>query len=143
MSIDVGSFVGDAVFVGRSPVWNLGLTPGQSLPLPVTPFTYPGTKIMWIVGPEYHQPVILSGHDLSTGAPVWFDLGANVAGGGPGNPMTRAVLDPTNPNRGETTNASGIWNIWGILLYFFTAGCYQIDAAWAGGSWQVVVAVGS
>jgi hypothetical protein len=57
--------------------------------------------------------------------------------------MTRAVLDPATPNRGWTTNATGRWNIWGILLYFFRAGCYQIDAAWAGGSWQVVVAVGS
>lgn len=140
-----GGFVRGAVFAGGSPVWNLGLSAGARLQLEslagtVTPFPYPSTKVMWIVGPSYHQPVTLSGHELSTGAPVWFDLSA--VGSGPGAPMTQAALDPTNPNRGETTNASGVWHIWGILLYFFSAGCYQITASWAGGSWQVVVAVG-
>jgi hypothetical protein len=140
-----GGFVGGDVFAGRSPVWTLYLNTGTTLSLEsfagtVTPSPYPATKVMWIVGPNYHQPVTLSGHELSTGAPVWFDLSA--VGSGPGNPMTTAVLDPANPNRGDTGNTSGLWNIWGILLYFFAAGCYQIDAAWAGGSWQVLVAVG-
>lgn len=142
-----GGFTGGDVFVGRSPVWNLGLNTGASLQLESfagtatpTPSPYPLTKVMWIVGPNYHQAVTLSGHELATGAPVWFDLSA--VGSGPGNPMTMAVLDPAQPNRGDTGNASGTWNIWGILLYFFSSGCYQITAAWAGGSWQVVVAVG-
>jgi hypothetical protein len=140
-----GGFVGGDVFAGRSPVWTTGLNAGASLQLEsfagtVTPSPYPLTKVMWIVGPNYHQPVMLSGHELSTGAPVWFDLSA--VGSGPGNPMTRAVLDPAAPNRGDTGNARGTWNIWGILIYFFSAGCYQIDAAWASGSWQVVFAVG-
>ena len=134
------------MFVGRSPVWNLGLNTGASLALesspgqPVTPSPYPATKVMWIVGPSYHQPVTLSGHELATGAPVWFDLSA--VGSGPGSPLTTAVLNPAAPNRGDTGTASGTWNIWGILIYFFSAGCYQITAAWTGGSWQVVVAVG-
>ena len=73
---------------------------------------------MWIVGQNYHQPVILSGHEFSTGAPVWFDMHA--IGSSPGDPMTSAVLDPAVPNRGSTTNASGLWNIWGdpaLLLH--------------------------
>lgn len=140
-----GGFTGGDVFVGRSPVWNLGLNTGESVSLEsfpaqtVTSSSYLSTKVMWVVGPNYHQPVTLTGHDLSTGAPVWFDLSA--VGSSPGNPMRTAVLDPANPNRGDTDNARGTWNIWGILLYFFAAGCYQITAAWSGGSWQIVVAV--
>ena len=82
-----GGFVGGDVFVGRSPVWNLGLNTGESLPLesfpgqPATPSSYPGTKILWVVGPNYRQPVTLSGHELSTGVPVWFDLGPRRHGG--------------------------------------------------------------
>ncbi len=140
-----GGFVGGDMFVGRSPVWTLGLYPGARVSLePVTgtatPSPYPSIKVMWIVGPNYPQPVTLSGHELSTDAPVWFDL--SPVGNGPGNPVTMAVLDPAAPNRGDTRNASGLWNIWGILLYFFASGCYQITAAWAGGSWQMVIAVG-
>jgi hypothetical protein len=140
-----GGFVAGDVFTGRSPVWNLGLTTGQRWQLEssqgtVTPSPHPGIKIMWIVGPNYHQPVTLSGHELATGGPVWFDLGGVAES--PGDPMAAAVLDPTAPNRGSTTNATGSWNIWGIVLYFFAAGCYQIDADWAGGSWQLVLAVG-
>ncbi len=142
LSFAGGGFSGNAVFVGRSPIWNLGINSGENQQLVVIPTGYPSTKVMWIVGPNYHQPVTLSGHELSTGAPVWFDL-SSPGGSSPGDPMTRAVLDPAAPNRGATTNASGRWNIWGILLYFFRAGCYQIDAVWASGSWQIVVAVGS
>lgn len=64
------------------------------------------------MGPNYSHQVTLSGHELSTGVPVWFDLTA--VGSGTGKPVTTAVLDPAHPNRGDTRNTSGLWNIWVI-----------------------------
>jgi hypothetical protein len=138
-----GGFSGQTIFQGTSPVWEtgLGLLPGGTLHLNANgPTPWPSTKIMWVVGPDYMQPVTLQGRDLLSGVPVWFDLHAN--GSAPGSPTTLATLDPANPNRGSTQNTAGHWNIWGILLFFTQAGCYDVESSWAGGQWQAVIAVG-
>jgi hypothetical protein len=138
-----GGFSAGVVFQGTSPVWEtgFGLFPGGTLHLNANgPTPWPSTKIMWVVGPNYMQPVTLQGRDLLSGVPVWFDLHAN--GSAPGSPNTLVTLDPANPNRGSTQNTAGHWNIWGILLFFTQAGCYDVQSSWAGGQWQAVIAVG-
>src|SRR6185437_15038971 len=67
-----GGFVGGVQFVGHAPVWiprpYLG---GSTVPITIhaeqngyTPF--PGTKIVWEVGPNYTQPVSVQMIDLRT-----------------------------------------------------------------------------
>jgi hypothetical protein len=135
-----GGFTGGDVFSGQSPVWNLGLAPDTALTLNAytgqTP--WPGTKVMWVVGPNFNQSVTLSGHELDSGAPIWF-------GKDSAQPQTtHEVLDPSTPNRGSTGREQGLWNIWGILIYFLHAGCYELDASWANGAagWHIILAAG-
>jgi hypothetical protein len=138
-----GGFSAGVVFQGISPVWELGFgrLPGDTLHLNTNgPTPWPSTKIMWVVGPNFMNPVTLQGRDLLSGVPVWFDLHAN--GSSPGSPTTLATLDPSNPNRGSTQNSAGHWNIWGILLFFTQSGCYDVESSWAGGQWQAVIPVG-
>jgi hypothetical protein len=135
-----GGFIGAATFAGAPPAWELGL--GNDGTITMTGSPYPSTKIMWVVGPNYAQPVTLSGRELATGTPFWFDVYPNNLSGGRDTYGTSAVLDPTAPNRGSTDNSSGHWNIWGIGIIATAAGCYQLDVASSAGSWHVVLAVG-
>lgn len=137
-----GGFTGGDVFIGQSPVWNLGLSPGMSLSLDSNGQTpWPLTKVMWIVGPDFNQPVTLSGHELTTGAPIWFGKDSEQP------QTTHEVLDPSAPNRGGTNHEQGVWHIWGILIYFLRAGCYELDASWTNGAggaggWHMILAAG-
>ncbi len=101
---------------------------------------------MWVVGPNYNEPVTLSGRDLRSGAPLWFDIypsndyhgyAANVGY------HTHAVLDPSGPNRGYETYDNDNWNIWGIGIIVSAASCYELDVTWAGGSWRTIFAAGT
>jgi hypothetical protein len=132
-----GGFVGGGDVKGSSPVWELGLgTPLTLNAYGATP--YPVTKVMWLVGPNYSNPVTLQGQDITDATPAWFDL----TGAGPGNATTTAVLDPNHPNRGGTDNSTGHWNIWGVEIYFQSAGCYKLTATWPEGRWSTTIAVG-
>ena len=96
---------------------------------------------MWIVGPNYFQPVTLSGREMRANAPMWFEV---YQGAGTTSIFTtHATLDPGAPNRGSTEPSSGHWNIWGIGLLVLSAGCYELDVTWSGGSWRVIYAAGS
>jgi hypothetical protein len=125
LSADFGAgFVGGDVVTGASPAWQFGLTSHAS-PLdlePTGPTPYPGTKVVWIVGPTYGKPVTLQGHDLRTGTPMWFALlspGSNTA-------AARSVaLNPAMPNRGGTDTSAGHWNVYGVGIIFTVAGCYE------------------
>jgi hypothetical protein len=137
-----GGFVGGDVFIGQAPVWNLGLNPGMSLSLESNgQVEWPSTKVMWIVGPDFNRQVVLSGQELTTGTPVWFGKDSEQP------QTTHEVLDPSAPNRGSTNHEQGVWHIWGILIYFLHAGCYELDASWANSSggtdgWHLIVAAG-
>jgi len=133
-----GGFIGTTTFAGASPAWELGF--GSEMAMSGTP--YPSTKIMWVVGPNYAQPVTLSGHELRTGAPLWFDIYPNNRTGGDDYYTTSATLDPSAPNRGSTDNSTGQWNIWGIGIIATAAGCYQLDVTSSAGTWHAVLAVG-
>ena len=143
-----GGFSGTTAFAGAAPAWELGLGTGAlHLNGDGAAVPYPATKVMWVVGPDDPEPVTLSGHELHTGAPLWFQLY-------PSNAIptddpdaltaytTQAVLDPAAPNRGTAHNQLGNWTIWGIGLLVLAAGCYTLDVAAATASWRTVFAAG-
>lgn len=138
-----GGFSGDTTFDGRKPAWQLGL--GSTVNLTRGPDGYYATKVMWVVGPNYNQPVTLTAPSVRGGPSLWFDVYPPNGGYGASQDIygTRAVLDPGAPNRGGTDNSTGHWNIWGIGMIALSAGCYDLIAAWAGGSWHTILAVGS
>lgn len=136
-----GGFSSDVTFSGGHPAWELGIGTDGVLAVQGTPF--PGSKIMWVVGPNIHQPVTLSGRDLRSGLPLWFDMYPPNVGGGIDYFTTSAVLDPSLPNRGDTTNSKGHWNIWGIGVIVSAASCYQLDVTSPVGSWHTVFAAGT
>jgi hypothetical protein len=136
-----GGFHGDFTFAGSSPAW--ALAPGSPLRVeqPSVDQPYPGAKVMWIVGPNYFQPVTLSGRELRSNTPTWFEV---FQGAGTESLfITQAILDPGAPNRGSAEPSSGHWNIWGIGLLVLSAGCYELNASWSGGSWRTVYAAGA
>jgi len=138
-----GGFFGDDItFTGSSPAWELGLGSPLRVQQPSVGQPYPSTKVMWIVGPNYFQPVTLSGRELRSHAPLWFEV---YAGGVLAASVftTSATLDPRSPNRGSAEPSSGHWNIWGIGLLVLSAGCYELTVSWSGGSWRTVYAAGS
>lgn len=142
-----GGFTGSVTFQGSAPAWEMGLGSPLNLEQYSGAVPYPSTKVMWVVGPNYAQPVTLTGHELQTGAALWFQV--YPSNGVPtSNPdalsvyTTRAVLDPAAPNRGSTDNSTGHWNIWGIGVIVLAAGCYEVDVASAGGGWKMVFAAG-
>lgn len=144
-----GGFSGTTTFLGSTPAWELGM---GSSPLHMEQFSngptpYPSTKVMWVVGPNYNQPVTLTGHDLHSGATLWFQVypSNGVATNDPDADSlytTQAVLDPGAPNRGSTSNSTGHWNIWGVGLMVLQAGCYELDVSSQQGTWHTVFAAG-
>ena len=136
-----GGFSGTTTFQGGSPAWELGF--GSDGTLAAQGLPYPGSKIMWVVGPNVNQPVTLSGRDLRSGAPLWFEMYPPNYGGGKDYFTTTAILDPSAPNRGSTNNSTGHWNIWGIGIIVGAASCYRLDVASAAGSWHTVFAAGT
>ncbi|HEV2458183.1 MAG TPA: hypothetical protein VGS80_07435 [Ktedonobacterales bacterium] len=128
---------------GGAPVWQFGLSPNAQ-PLSLEPngaTPYPGTKVLWIVGPNYGEAVTLQGHELRTGTPMWFVLlgpGSYTAA----NAAPSVALDPAMPNRGGAANSAGQWNVYGVGIIFTVAGCYELDASWPEGHWRTVFPAG-
>lgn len=138
-----GGFSGTVSFFGAAPAWSWSLGGGELL---VRGTPYPSTKTMWVVGPNYNQKVTLSGKDLRSGEPLWFDVypsnDPHQAAIGVGI-HTQAVLDPAGPNRGTTQNSTGSWGIWGIGIIVTTAGCYELDVTSPTSSWHTLFAAGA
>lgn len=136
-----GGFVGATTFAGSTPAWELGLGSGplqlNAIAGGATP--YPAMKVMWVVGPNFPHPVTLTGYEVRTGAPLWFQVYSSDAVTAY---TTHAVLDPAAPNRGSTENSSGAWNIWGVGVVVLAAGCYELDVTAAAMSWHMVFAAG-
>ncbi len=136
-----GFFGDDTTFAGSSPAWELGLGSPLRVQQPSADQPYPSAKVMWIVGPNYFQPVTLSGRELRSNAPLWFEV---YPGAAPTSIFTtHATLDPGAPNRGSTEPRSGHWNIWGIGVLVLSAGCYELDVTWSGGGWRTIYAAGA
>lgn len=145
-----GGFSSPISFQGGQPAWELGLPDaGRPLQLGATggDQPWPSIKVMWVVGPDAAQPVTLTGHDLRTGTPLWFQIyPSNAIPTSDPNAdsvyTTSATLDPMAPNRGSTDNSTGHWNIWGIGIIALAAGCYELDVSSAGGGWHVIYPIG-
>ena len=108
---------------------------------------WPQWKWVVEVGPHYAQPVTLELRNLQTGALAWWSAT-------PPRPATQAlVLDPQldTEDVGAVSWLAAIphgesapgWKEWGAFPIFSVAGCYALEASWAGGSWRSVIAVGN
>lgn len=139
-----GGFTDGVVVLGRAPVWTLGL-PGDAVlhlpPVSGNDSRFPNAKIMWIVGPNETQPVIVRGQERSTGGPLWFQV--YPPNGSPSSYTTTLVLDPATPNRGHAENSSGDWSIWGIGVGARAAGCYRMTVGSSKGTWTIQLAIGA
>lgn len=82
-------------------------------------------KIVWVVAPDYHQPITLRGGALVGGTALWFQIGDHTLSPAP-------TLHP----------AGGGWAYYGSYLLIPRAGCYFLQASWPGGMWRLAFAAG-
>lgn len=118
--------------IGAGPVYAVGLMDSATISLENDHAVAQGwpAKELWVIDPRYTGPITLSGHNLVTGAPVWFSL--------EGPTSTHPKLKGSPPGAGP----SGIWTQDPSYVVFPRAGCYTVSARWSTGSWQVTEAVG-
>ncbi len=136
-------YSGGIELVGASPAWirrgyyptilhlnQLGSTP------------WPGTKILWEIGPNYSQAVMIQVSNLHTGALAWWGQGGDRP---PGAGHT-LILAPNHPSNSAPANDHGLlpggWHEWGTYVYLLEAGCYLMQVSWPSGHWQGVFAAG-
>ena len=109
---------------------------------------WPSTKWVVEVGPNYSLPVTLRLQDIQTKQLAWWTDAQTP----PGAATQTLILNPDTDIRDVGSvpgipdvphGPSGSYSEWGLFPVFFAAGCYSLQASWAGGSWQSVIAVGS
>jgi len=121
--------------IGREPVWMGVYAPvrREALRLPPdTPYTEHGwrIKVLWLTPAEYAHQITVQSLRVGEGDPALIEL-VTV-------PRERIVLDPANPGAYSNPKTADFPS----SVYFPQAGCYVFEAAWPGGSWRVVLAVG-
>lgn len=124
--------------VGQAPIWAAGFdVPLAAIPVPTSYDTYTQYgwvwKLVWEVGPHFSQNVTLHGMNLQTGTPLHFQFDGPVT--------TSPVLNPQQPDHPGSAISSA-YEEWGSYIYILVAGCYSLEATWAGGHWQVNFAAG-
>ncbi len=126
--------------IGRSPAWAMGFTgPHATLHLQDAQqnaqnvrYGWP-YKILWAIGPRYTHTVTLRGGSLSSGSPLWFQIGDQAITKTP-------ALNPIQP--GTVTGSDAGWGEFPSYLYIPRADCYFLEAHWPSGSWRVTFAAG-
>ncbi len=117
-----GGYMIDQKLTGSGPVWEDYITPNRPVHVEVgnhyTP--WPGTKILWEVGPNYTQPVTIKVTNLRTGELSWWETGL-------GAPRTW-VLD--SDQQGYHGSPEPEWHEWGSGVLLLQAGCYAMDVGW-------------
>ena len=88
-------------------------------------------KVLWIMSPRQEAPITLTGTNLATDRPLYFDV-EDLA-----TRDTDAVLDPTLAGTGEHG-----WRELPSYIYFDGAGCFELEASWERGSWRLVFGLG-
>jgi hypothetical protein len=138
-----GGFRGSVTFHGDPPVW----IPDGYFPtvLHLNSLGYdpwPGTKIVWEVGPNYPGAAIVEVTNLTTGHLAWWGQGGPIAQSLYGAAQA-LLLDPhtTGPAAYHGPPEAG-WNEYGSFVYLLQAGCYALDATWPGGHWRAIFAAG-
>jgi hypothetical protein len=119
---------------GSGPVWEFGLPANATLNLDQLGYTpWPGTKILWPIGPDIPDIVTVRVTNLMTGTEAWWDIG--VGDPPPNQPVRPLILDGVG-NRG------GGPPTFGAFLYLPQAGCFAMTVSWTGGQWRLLFAVG-
>lgn len=126
--------------VGGSEVWAVGFAgPHAAIHIPFTYDTYTqhgwSWKLIWEMGPSHTSPATISGRNLRTGSPLWFQISDPYA------PVVSLVLDPRYPDHPGSVVGPD-WKEWGSYIFIPTADCYSLQATWPGGHWQVNFAAG-
>jgi hypothetical protein len=131
-----GGYLQDATLIGRSPVWaGIGLELHLYTGIQGYHVVWTGTKILWEVGQDLTQPVVVRVKSLTTGAAAWWGKGDQ--------PPSDPVLVLDSRNEGYHGSPASGWYEWGSFMYLLTAGCYSMDVSWPGGSWRIVFAAGA
>ena len=141
-----GSFPGAVTFVGKAPVWiaqpyyptvvhvnQAGYTP------------WPGTKIIWEVGPNAAPVTTIQVINRATGEAAWWGPGGepNRAGQSGTGVALSLTLDATTPSPADPHGIPQAgWQEWGSFVYLPQAGCYTLRVSWPGGQWQSSFAAG-
>ncbi len=99
---------------------------------------WPGTKIIWEVGPSFTQTVSVRVTNLATGELSWWDTGE---GSPPPAHVSQILTLDTNQPTYHGSPEPG-WREWGSYLYFSQAGCFAMDVTWPGGHWRIFFGVG-
>ncbi len=143
---DAFGITGTGQLVGSSPVWIIGFyDPTSPLHLEVDGYaSFPSQKIVWEVGPAYPRAVQVQVRNVWTGALAWWNYIT------PQWYTQTLLLDPSQPEASVGPNSyhgtrpyqGKTWNEWGSNVLFTQAGCYALDATWAGGHWRVIFAAG-
>lgn len=136
-------YSGGIELVGASPAWIRRAYYPTILHLNQQGYTaWPGTKILWEIGPNYTQAVTVQVSNLQTGTLAWWGQGGDRP---PGAGHT-LILAPNHPNGSAPSNDHGIlpggWHEWGTYVYLLEAGCYAIQVSWPSGHWRGVFAAG-
>lgn len=126
---------------GSSPVW-AGMyatfdRAGQRYRIePGAPRTTYGwrVKVLWVLGPNLDAPARIEGRNLANGANLEFEIAPDERA-----PHPYAVLDPATPGVPPTSHG---YKEFPSYLYVPQAGCYELEAHWAGGRWRLVLGLG-
>ena len=132
--------------IGTSPVWAawipgpniFHLIPPPNSPYPSTyeaPYGWDLTKVVWEVGPDYHEFVTIRGYAVSDHTPLLFQF-TNAT------PTANAVLDPQHPDH-PVSDLGPNWAEWGSDIIVPKAGCYVMEVSWPVGHWDLTFAVGA
>lgn len=130
--------------IGTSPVWAgafqkipliLGWTPGDAN-LYHGQYGW-GHKFLWVVDANYHEFVTLRGFNVQDGAPLLPEAEESA----PTSTLTSLVLNPQDPQNPPQRHI-GHWIEFPGGIIIPKAGCYELIATWAGGSWHAVFAAG-
>ena len=123
-SREVAPYFGKAV--GGSPVWAAGGLVENPVTVTGTPDSPGATKkkVLWLIEPDFAEPVQLRGTNHADGAQLWFEIGG-------GTPTREPTLDPQQPG---IPVQHGQWREWPSYLYVPTPGCYTLEATWSSGS---------
>jgi hypothetical protein len=84
-------------------------------------------KVLWVMEPSTEESVTISGANLGNSTPLWIEV--EDAGAGR---ATRATLEPHLAGIGE-----GGWREFPSYVYFDEAGCFELRASSAEGSWRL------
>jgi hypothetical protein len=122
--------------IGASPLYAADFGPRRAvLHVANGPHTTRGwrVKVLFVLEAEASETVTVTGTSISTRKPLWFRIGGRAA--------TRvAVVDPAKPP--SPPEASSRWKDYPSYFFLPAAGCFRLEARWAGGRWTKIFAGG-